>query len=405
MSKRHFTLLPALTALTMVLAGFAVPAALAQQPAAPPSTAGETEPAQEEIPSRDRLVKALAEARAALEAATTEQDKAKAQQVIDAIEEQLEKGRSPGLRSFFFSQLDAARGQAERIGKKVLPGLAWILYALILCKVGSLIVRYIFSLSGLVSRSLRKWRMDLRRVDTITSLIESAFVYVIYFAGFLYVLRKLEVNTTPIIAAVTGMLAVGVGFGSQNLVRDLVSGLFLLMEGQLVVGDFIDAAGAVGFIEEVGIRTTRIREISGQVRVISNGRITTVRRFPRGYTEAQVDIFLASNEDVPKARRILEELGHKLDEELEVVLKVPELAGVMNEGQGDVFLRYVIRTVPTQEWVANTEFVSRVKAAFAAEDIALNNNMIRVVLMTDVEVFRSRLLRFRELIDQMTGKA
>lgn len=299
------------------------------------------------------------------------------------------------------SQYDSGRRQASRIGKKMVPGLGWIIFTFIVCKLASLLVRLVFDLTGAVTRTLQRFRMDVRRMDTISGLIKSALSYIIYFAGFLFVLKKMEVNTTPVVAAVAGMLAVGVGFGSQNLVRDLVTGLFLLLEGQLVVGDFVDAGGSVGFVEEVGIRTTRIREISGEVRILPNGRITAVRRFPKGYAEAQVDIFLAKNDYIPKARSIIDDLAGKLDEELEVVLKVPEFVKVGNQGQPDVFLRYIIRTLPTQDWVANTEFTNRVKAAFAAEGIELNNNMIRIVFMADVQVFRRRLGRFRRLVSQI----
>lgn len=303
------------------------------------------------------------------------------------------------------SQYESGRRQAARIGRRVVPALGWIIFTIVVCKLASVLVRVAFDFTGAVSRMLQRFRLDMRRMDTITSLIKSSFSYVIYFAGFLFVLKKLEVNTTPVVAAVTGMLAVGVGFGSQNLVRDLVTGLFLLLEGQLVVGDFVDVGGAVGFVEEVGIRTTRVREISGEMRILPNGRITTVRRFPKGYAEAQVDIFLAKNEDVPKAREIVDDLAPKLDEELEVVLKVPEFVEVGNPDEPDVFLRYVIRTLPTQDWVAKTEFTGRVRAAFAAQAIELNHDMIRIVFMTDVEVFRRRLGRFRQLVSQPEEEA
>ena len=338
-----------------------------------------------------------------------QEKKAGAEEATAEAEEKRAEESGAGLWTrtldYLRSQYDSGRRQASRIGRKMVPGLGWIIFTFIVCKLASLLVRVVFDLTGAVTRTLQRFRMDVRRMDTISGLIKSALSYIIYFAGFLFVLKKMEVNTTPVVAAVAGMLAVGVGFGSQNLVRDLVTGLFLLLEGQLVVGDFVDAGGSVGFVEEVGIRTTRIREISGEVRVLPNGSISTVRRFPEGYSEAQVDIFLARNEDVPKARRVLDELGPKLDRELEVVLKVPEFVEVGNEGEADVFLRYVIRTLPTQDWVANTEFTNRVKAAFAAEGIELNQNMIRIVFMADVQVFRRRLGRFRRLVSQVEQRA
>lgn len=305
------------------------------------------------------------------------------------------------ILDYLRSQYESGRRQAARIGRKVVPALGWILFTLVACKVASVLVRVVFDVTGALSRTLERLRLDVRRMDTISRLVKSGLSYAIYFAGFLFVLKKLEVNTTPVVAAVTGMLAVGVGFGSQNLVRDLVTGLFLLLEGQLVVGDFVDAGGAVGFVEEVGIRTTRVREIGGEVRILPNGRITTVRRFPKGYTEAQVDVFLARAEDVGRARRALDDLARKLDEELEVVLKRPEFVKVGNPGEPDVFLRYVIRTLPTQDWVAKTEFTNRLRAVFAAEGIELNHDMIRIVFMTDVEVFRRRLGRFRRVVSQL----
>jgi small conductance mechanosensitive channel len=135
--------------------------------------------------------------------------------------------------------------------------------------------------SRLISGLMRPGRIpgiwDERRINTMRGLIKSLLRYTLYFVGAIMILSELNVNTSSILAG-AGIVGLAVGFGAQNLVRDVVTGFFILLEDQFAVGDNVSIADVTGTVEDMGLRVTKIRDATGDLHIISNGEIKQVTR-------------------------------------------------------------------------------------------------------------------------------
>ncbi len=149
-----------------------------------------------------------------------------------------------------------------------------------------------------------------------------------------------------------------------------------------------------GFVEDVGIRVTRIRDVNGALRIIPNRTVSTVGNYPKGYMEAIVDVFPRDAEALDRVEAITAEVGRRLDEELDVVLLPPRLSRPVS-GEREPFVRAVVRILPLQQWAVDREFVGRLKAALEAAGIALGPVGIRVVYQCDRVAFYNNLNRIK----------
>lgn len=288
-------------------------------------------------------------------------------------------------------------------GVKALTGIGkgtlWLVVIVALCVLASRMLNWwLFGVTGGLSRVLRRFDLDANTLVTLTSLSRSVLSYVIFFVGLIVFLGKVGVSTVALTAGLAGMAGIAIGFGSQGIVRDFVSGAFVLLERHYALGDFVEVAGAAGFVERITIRTTTIRQVSGEVRCIPNGSISTIRRFPKGYMDAQVDIFLKASSDMDNARQVVDKVSAQLASEIGVLLETPSLLTTGRPGSGMPYLRYQVRTLPLQEWVANNEFVPHVKQALTEAGITLASLPPRVIFLTDVEILEKQLLRLKERV-------
>lgn len=135
-------------------------------------------------------------------------------------------------------------------------------------------------------------KLDTRKAKTLEARLKSVLRYAIYFFVAITVIEALGVPTASIIAS-AGIVGLAVGFGAQNLVRDVPTGFFILFEDQFAVGDYIEAVGVAGVVEEVGLRVTRLRDFSGVLHIVPNGTIDKVSNHNRGYLRAMVGIRVA----------------------------------------------------------------------------------------------------------------
>jgi hypothetical protein len=171
-----------------------------------------------------------------------------------------------------------------------------------------------------------------------------------------------------------GIVGVAVGFGSQNLVRDFISGIFMLMEDQYGVGDVVDAGPATGTVEGVGLRTTRLRDVSGTLWHIPNGEIRRVGNRSQGWARALVDVEVAYSTDLEAATRTIERVAHELyvDEQwAPKLLEQPEVWGVEELGPDGIRVRLVAKTRPLEQWNVARELRARLKVAFDQAGIAV----------------------------------
>ncbi|MDD7968466.1 mechanosensitive ion channel family protein [Actinomycetospora lemnae] len=212
-----------------------------------------------------------------------------------------------------------------------------------------------------------------QRARTVGSVIRNAATILIFGTASMMVLGQFGVNLAPVLAS-AGVLGLAIGFGAQNLVKDFLSGIFMLLEDQYGVGDHVDLGDAVGTIERVGLRTTTVRDVTGMVWYVRNGTIERVGNGSQDHAVAVVDIPLAIDTDVTRAAAIAEEAaaagiaehGHGAD-----VLDEPQVLGVESLSASGMTLRLTARTKPGRQWVVQRAMTERVVAALRADEVML----------------------------------
>ena len=231
-----------------------------------------------------------------------------------------------------------------------------------------------------------------RKIETIGSLTLSTAKYAIYIAALLWILTLWGVPKESLIAG-SAVIAAAIGFGSQGLVQDLITGLSMLAEEQLAVGDFVEINGKSGAVEEIGLRVVKLRDQLGAQHVIFNRTIGMVSNFTSGAVPAVVDVSLESAEAGVKARDVAARVCTDLSRELPYFTAVPVVEGVVQSTTNDVYLRIRLSVLPQQQDVVQTLFVERIKRAFAAEKIAIPGDRVRVVILSDL--FRKAIERIK----------
>ncbi len=236
--------------------------------------------------------------------------------------------------------------------------------------------------------------IDPKQVVTVRQFLKSAIAYAIYVMAVVVVLSRFGLDPSPFLVGAGGLVAIAIGFGSQGFVQDVVTGLFVLAERQYSVGDFVEIGAVSGFVEEVGIRVTRVRDVNGALRLIPNRTVLQVGNYPKGFTEAIVDVFPEKAEALDRVEALLGAIGRRLDDELDVILLPPRLARPLPTGD-PAFVRATVRILPNQHWAIDRELVLRLKAALAADGIALGPSGIRVVYQCDRVAFYNNLNRIK----------
>lgn len=209
-----------------------------------------------------------------------------------------------------------------------------------------------------------------RRAQTLLPLLLEVERYTIYFLAFATILTQLGIDAAAIFASV-GVAGIALGFGAQNLVKDVISGSFLLFDGLIAVGDVVkidnDTAGSV---EAVGLRNTQLRDFSGLLWIVPNGDIRRFGNFNRGWTRAIVPVELTWEADLPQAREAILEVARQWTEENpDLVLEPPEVQSLMTLGQTGLSLRLVIKVQAMAHWAAERTLRERIKLALDARGI------------------------------------
>jgi small conductance mechanosensitive channel len=166
-----------------------------------------------------------------------------------------------------------------------------------------------------------------QRIEAIASVLRSIVSFVIFAVAIFMVLGELGINLGPLIAG-AGVIGVAIGFGSQSLVRDFLSGAFILVEDQFGVGDIVDLGEATGTVEAVSLRTTRLRAVDGTVWHMPNGEIRRVGNMSQHWSRALLDIEVAYDTELEHARGVIKGVADRLWEEEDSILDEPEMWGV-----------------------------------------------------------------------------
>jgi small conductance mechanosensitive channel len=183
-------------------------------------------------------------------------------------------------------------------------------------------------------------------------------------AAILTALDHVGVNVTTLVAG-AGVFGVALGFGSQSLVRDIISGFFLLFDGALSPGDVVKVGDVQGVVESVGLRVTQVRALNGQLFYIPNGQITVVGNSSRDWSRAIVEVGVTYEQDVNRSLEVLREVAKQWAQEHEdIVLEPPEAQGVLALNASDVGLRIIAKVKAGEHWAAERELRARIKSAF-----------------------------------------
>jgi len=210
----------------------------------------------------------------------------------------------------------------------------------------------------------------LKPYQTLAPLVLSLLRYAIYFAAIVMVLREVGINPTPLLAG-AGVLGIIIGLGAQTLVTDIVSGFLIFFEHLYFVGDFIECAEVEGYVEEMGIRITKIRDRAGKLHAIPNGEIRKVASHSKEFVNAVVDVSIAYEVEIAKAIRVLEEAGKKLFDENSNVLAPTKVIGVLEFGGSEMVLRTSTRVKPAMDFEVSNELRQRIKESFDRENIEI----------------------------------
>lgn len=218
-----------------------------------------------------------------------------------------------------------------------------------------------------------------RRLKTLGAILGSVLRYTIYFIAITTVLRRMGVETSSILAA-AGIVGLAVGFGAQNLVKDVIAGFFIILEDQFGVGDYITAAGVSGIVEEVGLRVTKLRDFGGQLHIIPNGSLDLTTNHSRGPMRAMITIDVAYEENLEHVLTVLEgAMAELAGEQAELISEGPKVLGVTNLGNHGVSILLWARAVSMSQWALEREMRKKVKLVFDREGIEIPYN--RTVLV------------------------
>lgn len=214
-----------------------------------------------------------------------------------------------------------------------------------------------------IRRSVR-FERDSARLKTVTSILDGAWSALVWFVGLAWMLETLGVNLAPILAS-AGVFSLALAFGAQTLAKDLVTGLFLVVEDQFQVGEFVEMGGAKGRVETLGLRTTQMRDELGRLITLPNSTITQVVNYSRGSFQLAYDVRVDGKQDLGKLADVLKGLA-----ETPGVVAGPEVAGLASVGDGKQVVRVVTRVDPSQRLSMENTLRLKLKQALDAADIA-----------------------------------
>jgi small-conductance mechanosensitive channel len=244
----------------------------------------------------------------------------------------------------------------DKLKEKVSDPVLWTSLLFVLLKiivifiVGRVIIRVVNKALGhmMIERERSPMKFDPRRTKTIGKLVGNIVSYTVNVISILLILDQIGVKLTPLLAG-AGILGLAIGFGAQSLVKDVITGFFIIFEDQFAVGDVVQTRNFKGTVEEIGLRVTRIKSGTGEVYIIPNGSIQEVTNFSIYNSVAVIDIALAYKEDPTTAVALLKASLQESYESNKDMVKPPEVLGVEMVGQSEVVLRIQV------ECKANTQ--------------------------------------------------
>jgi len=225
-------------------------------------------------------------------------------------------------------------------------------------------------------------QFDLR-IETIRRLVNTTAFVIIFAVATLTILSEIGINVGPLLASV-GVASVAIGLGAQSLVKDTLAGFFIIVEGQFQVGDVIDLDGVVGTVEDLTLRTTRIRDINGYLHFVPNGEIRIVTNRNRDWSRAIVDFGISYEDNVALAEETLNEIGDLAINDPEIgplLLEPPKVTGIEGLDDWQIRLRVMVKTLPNEQWEVQRYFRQQIRRLFPERGLTLPFPRQEVVLV------------------------
>jgi small conductance mechanosensitive channel len=212
-----------------------------------------------------------------------------------------------------------------------------------------------------------------KRAHTLGNTLRHTLLIVISFIAILMILGELGIQLGPLLAT-AGIGALAIGFGAQNLVKDVISGFFIILENHYRIGDAIEAAGVSGLVESVSLRKTVLRDLEGRVHIIPNGEIKVVSNLSKEWSRSVLDIGISYREDVDRVIDLLSEIGRELGAEepfKSFVLEPLQILGVERFGESQLVIRIMVKTAPLKQWEVGRELRRKIKKRFDEKGIQI----------------------------------
>jgi len=212
-----------------------------------------------------------------------------------------------------------------------------------------------------------------KRAETLSGVLVASLQAVIIAVVFFMMLSDVGLNIAPMIAGV-GVVGIAIGFGAQSLVKDIIAGLFVLLENQYRRGDVVKIADTSGLVEDINLRRTLLRDLDGIVHSVPNGEIRVASNFTKGYSRVNLNISVGYNEDLDRAIAVINRVGKELAEDpawSSQILKPPQVLRVDNLGDSGIDIKVTGDTMPIQQWAIMGELRLRIKKAFDQEGIEI----------------------------------
>jgi small conductance mechanosensitive channel len=212
-----------------------------------------------------------------------------------------------------------------------------------------------------------------KRAQTLGKILRHALLIVIGSIAVLMILGELGIQLGPLLAT-AGIGAVALGFGAQSLVRDVISGFFIILENQYRIGDVVEVVGVSGLVESVTLRKTVLRDLEGRVHIIPNGEIKVVTNLSKEWSRAVVDIGISYREDIDQVITLLSEIGKELADEEPykgAILEPMQILGVEQFKESEIIIRMIVKTIPLKQWEVSRELRRRIKNRFDERGIQI----------------------------------
>ena len=262
--------------------------------------------------------------------------------------------------------------------------LTWLLTSgtrLVFLLVGAyLLLRTIRLLTDRFNRVLQGFTQSVerqKRAQTLSQIVRAVATTVLFIITTMFVLEEVGLNIAPLLTA-AGIGGLAIGFGAQNLVRDVITGFFLLLEDQVRVGDVVKVGDKTGLVEKLGLRVLILRDFDGSVHMIPNGTVATVTNLTKDYSYAVLHIGVSYRVDVDEAVALLRHVGAELRHDPQFaadLLEDLQVVGIDDFTDLQVRLTLRIKTVPSKQWQVSRELRWRIKQAFDAHGIPMREGL------------------------------